>query len=179
MLKFGPDEYIVYVARKHSFVFFTETTFLFVLALAPLIPLARVETFTKNAIQGVHPESFFWFLYFFWLTILWLVFVYIWTDYYLDCWVITNKHILDIDQHGLFNRKVSTSRLDLIQDITVEVGSIWATFLKYGDIRIQTAGKEREFVFRNVARPEKLREHILREHDTVMEKREAGAMSLP
>ena len=171
MIDLAPDEYIVYTARKHSFVFFTETTFIFILALAPLILLSGIEGYAGSQIfGGLNFVPFMWFLYILGLTILWLVFVYIWTDYYLDVWVVTNKHLVDVDQQGLFNRKVSTSRLDLIQDITIEVPGLLATMLKYGNIRMQTAGQSREFLLFSVAKPYKLKEVILSEQDKLGKK---------
>ncbi len=174
MIHLAPDEHIIYTARKHSFVFFTETTFIFIFALLPLIFLAEAKNISINKIlTGVTVEPFLWYLYVIWIIILWLMFTYIWTDYYLDMWIVTNKHMIDVDQRGLFNRKISTSRLDLIQDITVQVPSIFATFLGYGDIHMQTAGQSREFILKNVARPYKLKEVIVQEQDAITERRYA------
>ncbi|MBI2047508.1 MAG: PH domain-containing protein [Parcubacteria group bacterium] len=180
MISLAPDEHIVYTARKHPFVFFTETTFIFIFALAPLIFLLGIEGYANSQVfSGIHFIPFMWFLYTLWVSILWLIFAYIWTDYYLDVWIVTNKHLIDVNQQGLFNRKISTSRLDLIQDVTVEVPGILATMLKYGNIRMQTAGKEREFVLNSVAKPYVLKDTILKEQDSLAEKRPPFAESSP
>jgi len=63
-----------------------------------------------------------------------------WIDYYLDIWIITDKRIVDIEQKGLFRREVSEFSLDRIQDVTSETPNFIATILKYGNIRVQTAG---------------------------------------
>ncbi|MBI2109351.1 MAG: PH domain-containing protein [Parcubacteria group bacterium] len=172
MINLAPDEHIVYIARKHSFVFFTETTFIFILALLPLILIPGLESILiANALSGVYVGSILWYLYMLWLIVLWIAFAYVWTDYYLDVWVVTNKHMMDIDQRGLFSRKVSTSRLDLIQDVTVTIPGMLATFLDYGDIHMQTAAQSREFTLKNVAHPNKLKDIIVKEQDKVADKK--------
>ena len=72
-----------------------------------------------------------------------------WMDHYLDLWIITNQRVIDVEQHGLFRRETSEFGIDKVQDITVEVPHILATFLKYGNLRIQTAG-ERSFTIKDV-----------------------------
>ena len=64
----------------------------------------------------------------------------VWTHYYLDLWVISDRRIIVIDQRGFFNRKVSSFRLERMQDIKVTITGIIATLLNFGTIRAQTAG---------------------------------------
>ena len=71
--------------------------------------------------------------------VLLLVSFVLWSDYYLDLWIITNQRIVDINQKGLFNREVSEFMLDKVQDVTVEIPDMLATFMKYGNLKIQTA----------------------------------------
>ncbi len=63
----------------------------------------------------------------------------VWTHYYLDLWVITDRRIIVIDQIHFFNRKVSSFRLERLQDIKVRISGILPTLLNYGTIRAQTA----------------------------------------
>ena len=81
-----------------------------------------------------------------------MLFVF-WTNYYLDVWIITNKKILNVDQHGLFKREVIVLHLDKIQDITYMVDGLVATTLNYGNIKVTTAGKEAEFVLPGIPNP--------------------------
>lgn len=75
--------------------------------------------------------------------------------------IITDQHIVDIDQIGLFNRKVSTLRLEEIQDVSVKVSGPMQTLLQYGTINIQTAGERRNFEFDYIANPYELEQYIL------------------
>lgn len=75
--------------------------------------------------------------------------------------VVTNQHIVDIDQMGLFNRTVSTLRLEEIQDISAAVKGPLQTFFQYGTILIQTAGERENFVFDYVPNPYELEHYVL------------------
>lgn len=75
--------------------------------------------------------------------------------------VITNKHIVDIDQIGLFNRTVSTLRLEEIQDISASLRGPIQTAFQYGTIIVQTAGERENFVFDYVPNPYELEHYIL------------------
>lgn len=73
----------------------------------------------------------------------------VWMDFYLDMWVITSERLIDVEQKGLFSREIAEIPLRHVQDVTLEVNGIIETFLKFGTIRIQTAG-EREFIIQDV-----------------------------
>ena len=75
--------------------------------------------------------------------------------------VVTNRHIVDIDQIGLFNRTVSTLRLEEIQDISAAVKGPIQTSFQYGTIIVQTAGERENFVFDYVPNPYELEHYIL------------------
>lgn len=83
-----------------------------------------------------------------------------WTDYYLDVWILTDKRLIDVEQRGLFHRKVSSLDLRNIQDIKIETKGLIATFLKFGDIHVQTAGADREFVIREAYNPELVKRQL-------------------
>lgn len=169
MIKLEFGEEVFYTARKHWFVFMSESLFLIVLAGIPPIVL---EVFSLNATFGITPKGaeVLWFFYSLWLILLWLVIVYLWTDYYLDVWLVTDRRIIDVDQRGLFNREISSFRLDLIQDATIEVPGIFATLIGYGTIHVQTAGVAKVFDMQGVSHPHRLHEAIMEEHNKAREK---------
>jgi len=83
------------------------------------------------------------------------------TDYYLDVWIVTNERIINIEQEGLFHRTASELHLTAVQDATSDVRGIIRTLLDYGNVQIQTAGEKGRFVFKNISRPERIKEKIL------------------
>ncbi len=82
------------------------------------------------------------------------------TDYFLDTWIVTTERIIDIEQHGLFNRTASELDLAAVQDTTAEIHGILQTVLTYGDVYVQTAGEKERFNFRGIDNPEQVKELI-------------------
>ena len=95
-------------------------------------------------------------------------------DFYFDIWIITNERVIDVEQHGLFRRETSEFGIDKIQDITVEVPNMVATFLKYGNLRIQTAG-ERSFAIKDVPNIYEIKKVIM---DQVTKREHVGSQQM-
>jgi hypothetical protein len=76
------------------------------------------------------------------------------TDYYLDSWIVTTNRIINIEQRGLFSRVISELHLNQVQDITAETQGFLPTILSYGNVYIQTAGTRERFIFKMVNDPE-------------------------
>jgi hypothetical protein len=91
----------------------------------------------------------------------WLVTFFEYVDYELDVWIVTNERIIDVEQHGLFDRTTAELHLANIQDVTAEVKGILHTFLDYGDVFVQTAGEVDRFIFKGVPHPDKVKETII------------------
>ena len=101
-------------------------------------------------------------------------------DYYLDTWIVTNERIINIEQHGLFNRVASEMHISLVQDVSAEIRGALHTFLNYGDVHIQTAGSAKRFHFKAVGDPEQIRRTILHlaEKDRLHEHRAPRAIDI-
>lgn len=171
-IHFETNEEILYTARKHWFIFVSETVFIYILALVPAVLLVVPEVFRLflfDALRftgsGVALFLLFWSV---WLLLLWVILAMFWTDYYLDVWYVTNYRIIDVEQRGLFNRSLSSFRFDQIQDVTVDVSGLLATFVDFGTIKIRTASEE-TFKFKDVSHPNFLKETIMSEHHRVHE----------
>lgn len=62
--------------------------------------------------------------------------VFLW---YHNVFVITTDRILDFDQRGFFERVVSQSSFEKIQDVSFHIHGAWQTMFRCGDINIKTA----------------------------------------
>ncbi|MBI2120418.1 MAG: PH domain-containing protein [Parcubacteria group bacterium] len=173
MIALEPNEKIIVSARRHWFVLF--------LRLLPLIPFIFVPLllFTVLMVIPIAPDAlieiggngvaFAVFLLFSWFLFVWIGAFVVWTDYYLDVLIVTDKRIINTEQKALFSREIASLRLDKIQDITIDISGILATFMSFGNIRIQTAGEQEEFAIHFVKNPEALKQAILKEHNRVVE----------
>lgn len=167
MIILQKDENIVSTVRKHWIVFAVETTGIIVSTLLPLVVVIAgliLADFTAGNAKLFYAGTF---LYSLWLIFMWLWFFMSWTDYYLDSIIITNKQVIDIDQKGLFNRETSNFDINRIQDVTVDVNGFFATVFDFGDLHIQTASDEREFILHNAANPHQAKELIMKNSSSV------------
>jgi len=166
MIRLDEHERIALVARKHWVVFLRDTIGLAALYAAPFL----IYRFAAERPFALSPEetvtlslsaALIAFSAIAWSLLIWVKFFGIWTDYYLDAWLVTDKRIVNIEQIGFFRREISTLRLERVQDVTIEVHGIIPTFFNFGDIRVQTAAAQREFVMRGIPRPGRVKEIIL------------------
>ncbi|MEK7209000.1 MAG: PH domain-containing protein [Patescibacteria group bacterium] len=174
MIDLEPSEIVIGTARKHWFIFVVEIFFILAAAVIPLLIVFffadTLEQFVLEPLKIKNlDQSLLLFGYWLWLLILWIVMALIWTDYYLDVWYLTNQRIIAVEQRGLFHRKISTFRLEMIQDTTIEIPGILATLIGYGNLQIQTAGQNEKFTIRGVNRPQRVNEIITREYHRARE----------
>ena len=80
--------------------------------------------------------------------------------YYFNVFVITNQRIIDIDQRGFFDRTVSETTYDKIQDVSFRIKGIAQTVFHYGSVIIQTAGPTANIELNNIKHPEKTQQLI-------------------
>lgn len=153
----------IIVLRRHWFTFFTTLLRYFLFVALPLLALFVLQASNNSA-------SLLAFAYPFVVVFLSIYYLSIWTflfhefmDYYLDLWVITTERILAIEQKGLFSRVISEQKLFRVQDVTSEVHGVFKTFLRFGNVYIQTAGQQQRFIFKDVPHPEEVAKLILDE----------------
>lgn len=164
LISLDSDETVLTEVRRHMIVFYARILILVVFFFVPLFIspfiVLLIEKIAKNPIGSI----IFGFLFTLWLIVIWMTFFYQWTDYYLDVWIITNKRIFDIDQRGFFNREISVCRIEQLQDVSITVDGVMATFFKYGTIHIHTAGESHDFVIRDAADPMNVKNIIMQAH---------------
>ena len=159
-IAFDKDEHILFEVRKHWFVLARETTIGFFGFIGPAIFYAIFSVLPIEVNMPGNGIVLFLFAYAVWIIGLWIYLFIAWTDYYLDVWIITNKKLIDVEQQGLFNREIATMQLSKIQDVTSEQKGLIAAMLGFGDLHVQTAGREKEFIIKSVKDPNTLRKQL-------------------
>lgn len=167
MIDLRENEHIIAKVRKHWFVIATEASFLFILALVPAL-LFLLSMGNVGELRALFPV-----LYLGWLLLVWSIFFVLWTDFYLDVLLVTDSRVIDIEQIGLFARDIAELRYENIQDIRVEIGGIIATLLNFGNLHIQTAGVQKEFVIRNIPHPDQVKDIISAQQHAALPQRPA------
>ena len=59
--------------------------------------------------------------------------------WYLDCYIITDRRIIDIDQKSMFRRVVAEVEIENIQEAIYEIDGPLEAFLNYGTVKIKMA----------------------------------------
>lgn len=174
MIKLEDSEKIVLEGRKHWFIAFTHIFGFFVSIIVPFVLLFILRTwifekggFVLESDKLFHMVIFFCFV---WALFMWMLLFVNLTNYYLDVWHVTSDRLVDIEQRGLFHRDEATLRLENIQDVAIVSRGIIQTLLGFGNIRAQTSGERREFIMRNIANPEKVKEIITLEQGKIRER---------
>ena len=178
-LTLGPSEHMVLKFRKHWFVLLQKSLGTAVsVILVPLI-LASIA-YSGLDLSTLLPPSLTTFLTLWWLLVVWLALAIIWTNYYLDLWLVTDKRLISVDQTGLFYREVTTLPFANVQDVTIEQRGILQTLLNFGTLTVQTAGPTtNNMIIRGVARPNVVRDKIIAQCELLKKAQTAPPASVP
>jgi uncharacterized membrane protein YdbT with pleckstrin-like domain len=162
-------ENVLLVVRRHWIVFLANGIILSFLAVLPPIAFSLLVILLPKVSSINIPGNDFWlfsFIYSLWLLFLWISFFSQWTKYYLDAWYVTEKRIIIVEQCRLFVREVSNVRFDRIQDVSVSINGLIATFLDFGNIKVQTASEDSsDFTLNLVRHPGEVRRVIFARHN--------------
>lgn len=158
--KLEPNEYIVVVGRRHWFKPVLETILVFFSLLIPLFFTSIFFALPDYSNQIGNEGVLSIIIILSWFFIIWNIIFIIWTNHFLDVLIITNLHVIDIDQVGLWHREVSTLQLQKIQDISSITEGIIASILNYGKLEIQTAGSLTNFIVKGIQKPDFLRQKM-------------------
>jgi len=96
------------------------------------------------------------FINFFGLSFVFSYFYSNFLHWFFNVGIITNKRILDIDFYGLIYKETTIAMLNKVEDITTKVGGFFPSFLNYGNLFIQTAGREANIEFINIPNPQQV-----------------------
>lgn len=102
--------------------------------------------------------------------IFWTSFFYSWTKDYFDVWYVTNEHIIAVNQKELFTRDEAFMELTRIQDVFFEKNGFLSNIFGYGELKVQSAGTEQQFVIRYVGDVEAKAHMIMELRDKVQGK---------
>lgn len=153
-------EKVIHQARRHWLIFLTEAIGLALALIVPLVALGSLEVDERTT-------TLISFCFAAWTLIIFLIFCVLFTNYYLDLFIVTNRRLIDVEQLGLFARDVAIAPLENIEDIKIEVVGIIPTFFKYGTLHVQTAATNREITVRGITKPYKVKEAILSVKDDI------------
>jgi len=157
------DEQILVQTRKHWVILLRDLGGTIGLGIAPFILLGIL---TLPGILPLENRVFLHVLAFVeitWLLLIWLALFALWTNYYLDLWIVTNRRVVNVDQINLFRRAITTWQFENIQEITTETQNPIQNFLNYGLIDIRAGPDKREARMEGIPRPEEISALMLKQ----------------
>lgn len=147
--------------RKSWFVIFPAFIFVFILAFIFWLVVLLLNYFLP-AVFETSFKNFIVVLGSIYYLILAIYLLISWVNYYFDIGIITSKRLIDIDQQNIFHRTISELPLVRIQDVKVDVKGIWASYLHFGNVFIETAGEAPNFIFHHIPNPYQVADKILK-----------------
>lgn len=149
------DEKIFIYSKRHIIDYLFFIIVLSFLALLPVIvlPLTIGNFIATGFLSDVYARDTTALLVASYYLILEIVFLTSWILYYFNAIVVTDERVVEIRQIGLFSREINELTYEQIEDVTCKVGGFLNTLFEVGDIEIQTAGPERNFIIKEVPKP--------------------------
>lgn len=155
-----PDEEVIFLVRRHLIALmpvFAISFFLYLIGFMAIFIFPRV--------MPMLVEGFAYNVYVLVVSLLFLfntVFLFSnWVLHYLHIALLTTEHFVEIDQYGLFGRRISALTLDKIQDVSNDQKGLVHTLFNLGLVQIQTAGEAPNFVLQYVPDPYKICQTIM------------------
>lgn len=153
------DEKIELFLRQHGIV---NVPWIFISILGAITPIILVNqsVFLELIHSWQAPNeiitSFF---------ILWYMFILAYvinhlSRWYFNIYIVTNKHLVDVNFHNLLNRDFVEVRLDDVQSAKSVVQGIIGSLFHFGDLIIETAAERQQIHFGAVPKPDVVKERI-------------------
>lgn len=166
-------EDVLLFIRRHKFAFiWSWGIFLAILIIIPLFIFLYVGLNFGWQMLFNRENSYFLIGLCAYFLILSTLFLSAWVSWYFDITIVTPTHLVDINQQGFFNRKVSEQSLLRVQDVSAKTTGFWQTWLKFGTVFVETAGEAPNFVIENIPDPSTAANIILKLHDELVAKGE-------
>lgn len=82
--------------------------------------------------------------------------------WYMDCFIITDRRIIDIDQKSFFKRVVAEVGIDNIQEAVYEISGPLEAILNFGTVKIKTASSGSMIGMEQIPNPARVKNLIVR-----------------
>lgn len=153
------DERLLCAVKQHPFGLLLIYVASFVAFIASLILISVFLPDTVGETENIYSAwTILAFICGFLLIIILIATTYIYNQSRLT---ITDKHVIQIMQKSLYERKVSHISLANVEDVTSEQKGVFANMFNFGTIKIETAGEQANFLFQFCPHPNRVTRIIL------------------
>ncbi len=89
--------------------------------------------------------------------------------YHRNFLVFTNLHYVQVEQIGIFGHRVSQLSFLRVEDVTGRKVGLLGTIFNFGEVTVQSAAQQEEFIFYNAPNPEGIADEALQTHERCMD----------
>ena len=143
------DEQILFIAHRHLIILFWDL--LQLIALGVLLPIFMVASNPE-----LFPAAFITCVFFI------LRFLHQFLLWFFDCWLFTNRGVIDIRWVNLFNRQTINVGYKHCEGMTVSVRGFWHTILQMGDMVLERDSSNTIMKLHNAYHPHSIEEKFLK-----------------
>lgn len=157
-VRYHPDERTVQYIQRHPYVFFRKAIpggilLILMIALTLVFRLFLWPIFLAGSLIALG----------------WIGYAYI--DFIDDIYILTTHRVIDIDRGAIiFFEGRAIVEYGKVQDVIVEVPSVVARTLDFGDVRVETAGSQQKVRMRDVPNPFGIQDAIFQRISAVKER---------
>ncbi len=147
-----PNEDIIIFLRKHFLTNFNWLASVIILLIIPIVVFSLITYFrySMNFLPTGFIEVFTATYYLFIISYGFNRFL----DWYYNIALITKERIFDVELSNLVSKTVVATKLSLVQDVKNKQTGTMRSLFNYGDVLIQTAGAQDNFLMHAVPKPE-------------------------
>jgi len=154
------DEHIELLLRRHWITMLPLLVILLAGLLLPfIISLLGVDLFVLTGLGSSSVHFQVVVLVVWYMLVLGFGFV-CFLNWFFNVYIVTDKHLIDVDYWGLFFHRISDCRLEQVQDTSHDVQGMWEILFNYGDVFVQTASELSNIDFISVSEPEFVHQRI-------------------
>lgn len=146
------NEHILLFLRRHFITNVGWITSTIIFLVLPPIGAYLLSFVTVN-ILNIPLQFIYILIYGYYLGVMTNAFLQFLSWYY-NISLITPKRVMDIELTSLVSKKISATKISLVQDINYQQSGTMRSVFNYGDVLIQTAGSEDNFYVNAVPKPE-------------------------
>jgi hypothetical protein len=153
-----PGEKIIFILRR-SIV--TNIPWIVISTIGLILPIIYMRYVLNNPdFSIITPQKFETILLVVWWILVILYTIESFITWYFNTYIVTDQRLIDVDFTPLFNKRVSETTYDKIEDTAFNMTNVVQTVFNYGNVFVQTAAEKREFEFDRVPKPARVQDVI-------------------
>ncbi len=150
------NEHIEMIIRKHWFphlkIFFKFLLFW----LSPIIAFIILAIIKSPNLLATDSSRILFIFFLLYLLFVGLYLYIKWLNEELDLIIFTNQRIISLEQVSLFERAISETAYDNVQDVKARLKGFCSNVFQFGTLELQTAAEKILFQIKDVPKPAQL-----------------------